>query len=80
MIELAAQVKLRGGTPLDPLRLQRRYLDRLSVVIEHRLADLRTGACSPEQYPSSPARATCSKPCGSAACASISPAAPTKST
>jgi len=50
MIELAAQVKLRGGTPLDPLDYKRRYLDRLSVVIEHRLADLRTGACSPEQY------------------------------
>src|SRR3982074_3001272 len=36
MIELADQVKLRGGTPLDPLDYKRRYLDRLAVVIEHR--------------------------------------------
>jgi phosphoglycolate phosphatase len=50
MIELADQVKLRGGAPLDPLDYKRRYLDRLSVVIEHRLANLRAGACSPDQY------------------------------
>src|SRR5437764_8305807 len=34
MIELANQVALRGGTPLDPLRYKRLYLDRLSAVIE----------------------------------------------
>jgi phosphoglycolate phosphatase len=50
MIELADQVKLRGGTPLDPLDYKRRYLDRLSVVIEHRLAELRAGTCSPDKY------------------------------
>src|SRR5205823_3725369 len=50
MIELAEQVRQRGGTPLDPLRYKRLYLDRLSVVIEHRLAELRSGACSPEKY------------------------------
>ena len=29
MIELAEQVKRRGGTPLDPLEYKKRYLDRL---------------------------------------------------
>jgi len=50
MIELADQVKRRGGAPLDPLAYKRIYLDRLSVVIAHRVAELRSGACSPEKY------------------------------
>jgi phosphoglycolate phosphatase-like HAD superfamily hydrolase len=50
MIELAEQVRHRGGVPLDPLVYKRRYLDRLSAVIADRLHDLRTGACPPDQY------------------------------
>ena len=50
MIELAEQVKLRGGTPLDPLAYKRRYLDRLSDVIRDRVEGLRSGACPPERY------------------------------
>jgi phosphoglycolate phosphatase-like HAD superfamily hydrolase len=49
-IELANQVKLRGGTPLDPLVYKHRYLDRLSHVIKDRVEGLRSGHCSPEQY------------------------------
>src|SRR5512140_833271 len=29
MVELARQVELRGGTPLDPLQYKKTYLDRL---------------------------------------------------
>jgi phosphoglycolate phosphatase len=50
MIRLAEEVRLRGGTPLDPLQYKRRYLDRLWQVIGHRVEDLRAGRCSPEQY------------------------------
>ena len=50
MIELAEQVRRRGGTPLDPLVYKRRYLDRLSAVIGDRLAALRDGRCPPDRY------------------------------
>ncbi len=50
MIELADQVKRRGGTPLDPLVYKRQYLDRLWQVIRDRVEGLRRGECSPEQY------------------------------
>ena len=50
MIELAAQVRQRGGTPLDPLVYKRMYLDRLNAVIAHRIAELRGGQCSPDKY------------------------------
>lgn len=50
MIELAEEVKKRGGTPLDPLVYKRRYLDLLSDVIADRIADLREGRCPPERY------------------------------
>src|SRR5262245_3831548 len=33
MIELAEQVRRRGGQALDPLAYKRRYLDRLDLVI-----------------------------------------------
>ena len=49
MIELAEQVKQRGGTPLDPLAYKRRYLDRLSAVIGDRVASLRTRRCPPDR-------------------------------
>jgi phosphoglycolate phosphatase-like HAD superfamily hydrolase len=50
MIELAEQVKRRGGTPLDPLVYKRQYLDRLSEVIRDRLEALRSRRCPPDQY------------------------------
>jgi phosphoglycolate phosphatase-like HAD superfamily hydrolase len=49
-IELAAQVKRRGGVPLDPLVYKRMYLDRLAGVIGDRVASLRDGRCPPDRY------------------------------
>jgi phosphoglycolate phosphatase-like HAD superfamily hydrolase len=50
MIELASQVKLRGGAPLDPLVYKRQYLDRLSHVIRDRIEALRARRCPPDTY------------------------------
>jgi phosphoglycolate phosphatase-like HAD superfamily hydrolase len=50
MMELAHQVELRGGKPLEPLAYKRRYHDRLMKMIEYRRQDLRRGAVSPEKY------------------------------
>ncbi len=50
MIELAEQVKRRGGTPLDPLVYKQQYLDRLWLVIRDRVEGLRSGKCPPDQY------------------------------
>lgn len=50
MIELANQVKLRGGTPLDPLVYKHEYLRRLSNVISNRIEELQTGKCPPDTY------------------------------
>lgn len=50
MIELADNVKSRGGTPLDPLEYKKMYLDKLHVKIHHRLEELESGAASPEKY------------------------------
>jgi phosphoglycolate phosphatase len=50
MIELADNVKARGGTPLDPLEYKKMYLDKLHVKIHHRLEELESGAASPEKY------------------------------
>ncbi len=49
-IELANQVKLRGGTPLDPVVYKHQYLERLSHVIKDRIDALRTGKCPPDRY------------------------------
>jgi len=49
MIELARQVALRGGSPLDPLAYKRMYYDRLSGVIRGRVEALRAGRVSPDQ-------------------------------
>ena len=49
-MELANQVKLRGGTPLDPVVYKHQYLERLSHVIGDRLEALRTGNCPPDRY------------------------------
>jgi phosphoglycolate phosphatase len=50
MIELANQIRARGGTPLDPLVYKRRYLDRLWQVIRERVEGLRSGQCPPDRY------------------------------
>jgi phosphoglycolate phosphatase len=50
MIELADQIRKRGGTPRDPLEYKRIYLDRLWDQIKDRVEDLRTGRCSAEKY------------------------------
>jgi len=48
MIQLAEEVKGRGGTPLDPLEYKREYLRRLWVRIKDRVADLKAGRRSPD--------------------------------
>jgi phosphoglycolate phosphatase len=50
MIRLAEEVRLRGGSPLDPLVYKHRYLDRLWEVIRHRVEELRAGNCGPDKY------------------------------
>jgi phosphoglycolate phosphatase len=49
-IELARQVELRGGKPLDPLQYKKQYLDLLHAKIAYRLEELRKGDASPEKY------------------------------
>jgi phosphoglycolate phosphatase-like HAD superfamily hydrolase len=50
MMELARQVELRGGKPLEPLAYKRMYHEKLMANIEYRRQDLRRGAVSPEKY------------------------------
>jgi phosphoglycolate phosphatase len=50
MIELANQVELRGGKPLDPLLYKKVYLERLHAKIAHRLEELRSGQAPPDKY------------------------------
>jgi phosphoglycolate phosphatase-like HAD superfamily hydrolase len=50
MVELANQVELRGGKPLDALVYKRMYLDLLHAKIAHRLEELRSGNASTEKY------------------------------
>src|SRR5471032_22657 len=50
MMALADEVKLRGGSPPDPLVYKKRYLDLLSGVIRDRLEELRRSGCSPDKY------------------------------
>ncbi|MBZ5562791.1 MAG: HAD hydrolase-like protein [Acidobacteriia bacterium] len=50
MIELARQVELRGGKPLDPLAYKKMYHDRLMEKIRNRREELRQGRVSPEHY------------------------------
>jgi len=49
-MDLANQVRLRGGTPLDPVVYKHHYLERLSHVIGDRLEALRSGMCPPDRY------------------------------
>ncbi len=48
MLELAEQVKQRGGEPLEPLAYKRMYHDLLMARIEHRIADLESGRVEPD--------------------------------
>ncbi len=48
MIQLAEEVKKRGGTPLDPLDYKKEYLRRLWSHIEDRVADLKAGRRRPD--------------------------------
>lgn len=48
MIQLADEVRLRGGTPEDPLEYKRQYHDRLMERIRHRREGLADGSLSPE--------------------------------
>jgi phosphoglycolate phosphatase-like HAD superfamily hydrolase len=50
MIELAEQVKARGGTPLDPLEYKRMYLAALWEKIKDRVESLRQGDTPAELY------------------------------
>jgi phosphoglycolate phosphatase len=50
MIELAEQVRKRGGTALDPLVYKRTYLDRLWTRIRSRIEDLRAQRVGPDDY------------------------------
>jgi phosphoglycolate phosphatase len=49
MIELAEQIRKRGGTPLEPLEYKNMYLARLWVRIKDRVEELKDGV-SPEKY------------------------------
>ncbi|HEX5410844.1 MAG TPA: HAD family hydrolase [Terriglobia bacterium] len=50
MIELANQVRLRGGQPLEPLAYKKLYHDRLMEKICDRREALRQGKESPDDY------------------------------
>jgi phosphoglycolate phosphatase len=48
MIQLAEEVKGRGGAALDPLEYKRQYLQRLWARIEDRVAGLKSGRRAPD--------------------------------
>jgi phosphoglycolate phosphatase len=48
MIQLAAEVEKRGGTPWEPLDYKHTYLERLWTRIEDRVAHLKAGRYSPQ--------------------------------
>ena len=50
MIQLADEVRRRGGAPLDPLAYKRRYHDLLMDRIRGRLDALESGAATPEEW------------------------------
>lgn len=49
-IQLAEEIKLRGGTPLDPLLYKKEYLRRLQCRIQSRVDRLSSGLASPDDY------------------------------
>jgi phosphoglycolate phosphatase-like HAD superfamily hydrolase len=50
MIQLADEVRRRGGEPLEPLAYKHRYHDLLMQRIQSRLADLESGRATPEDW------------------------------
>src|SRR5439155_15736540 len=50
MIQLAEEVRQRGGTPLEPLAYKHEYHDRLMRRITGRLEALGSGAAKPEDW------------------------------
>jgi phosphoglycolate phosphatase-like HAD superfamily hydrolase len=50
MIQLAEEVRARGGPPLDPLAYKHRYHDLLMQRIGKRLAALESGLAAPEEW------------------------------
>ena len=49
MIQLAEEIRRRGGTPRDPLEYKRIYHERLLARIQHRIEGLRRGEISVEK-------------------------------
>jgi beta-phosphoglucomutase-like phosphatase (HAD superfamily) len=50
MVEFAAMVKARGGTPEDPQVYKQRFLDELFGISERRIAEVSNGTAAPDQY------------------------------
>src|SRR5437763_711929 len=50
MIQLAGEVRKRGGTPREPLEYKHRYHDLLMQRIQGRLADLEAGSVPPSEW------------------------------
>lgn len=50
MMELAEQIRVRGGQPEDPKVYKKMYLDALHEVIKDRLEELRAGRTSPDAH------------------------------
>ena len=50
MIELADQIRKRGGTPEDPAVYKKTYLDNLWEMIKDRVEALQTGKAAPDDY------------------------------
>lgn len=50
MIQLADEVKARGGVPLDPLEYKHQYHQRLWREIRHRLEGLKSGDLDPHEF------------------------------
>ena len=50
MMHLAEEVKIRGGTPLEPLAYKHEYQARLMRRIQHRLDGLASGQASPDEW------------------------------
>ena len=49
MIELAGQIRRRGGQPLEPLEYKHMYLNRLNDKIKDRVGGLRNGTFAPDE-------------------------------
>jgi phosphoglycolate phosphatase len=50
MMQLADEVRRRGGVPAEPLEYKRRYHDLLWVQIEDRVAGLKSGRLDPDEH------------------------------